>query len=1090
MAGYVRNPYNNNPYSNNRQQEHDIGQNPVPSSVSSTEAMMRNLVSSSVSTRTNLSSIQATHEQYVAYRDIQWTLELALGIGKVVTECLWTLVVEEEQTDHEQDVAAASAGLQLLAAIMEDWDDSLVYAVLIQDCGNKPTPSNHLLSLITQVSLQPTAATSSTLHGYAISGLAISWRCLDRMQQYMTIADCFQDFSMGDVEDIPWWIDEQHVQDLSALSIEALYRAFSDHDGPKQPTIEKEQYKLSVLTLVASLLRRNLLDMNIAAQVLNQYQLTQITSKLLKGIQSLNHSVLPPSSNEYTLPISLISMSVLSLLQQAPIMPADVFHSLNQTIQSTRLVENIVDFTFLSPASTPASNASSSHVSRWVIPASKRFPNGNLQYFGLHVLSSWKGCQHAAWKSVVPCLGTKINQLLEQFFSVLNQGIQTSSSVSLEKLLPGIVWLSQYFCHETRRALLSVVTNMAGNTTQSSTRTATKHLLQSLFNTLNAPSGVSPFSRLFMARLLCLLLSDRRTVATHDELSRSLWDGIDATILEMHWNTVLHHISTEDNEQPQLLAHLDLMEVLLNFGDHRQGILATINAQDVEALIYLIRPKDVRYDFSQAVNPYASNVDSETPPQNNLSRLEDASICVEYEEVKQPRGWDYTVRVSAANVLGRVAYGMAFAATNESLAVLLSRTSVAVNDFFADCMKLQYQGVVSSSSLDYSRRLFRLQVAMAVPENEEFLSNALHTSRVLQRQVGRKVRQMQKTTEQDLKEAIQAKKRVEHESQELVKQMNAQRVIFQQTLSLTKTNAVQEVRQIVTLHSMERAKAEGMVESALQEATTATAAMEDIKAEASRMNGDIDRAQNELAKANKNVDELIEKVRELQEQLDEEKTKTKNLADQIHSKQEEMESFTATLRSLQNALHQSESNVVQEQGFNRELHSNLEDLFADMCSLAQIHQYSGDLVEATEKKAQEDIAVANEKLESERKKTSKLDDKVRLLEEENDKLYRKLAKYKDRLEQERKERKEELERRKEVEHRRKRNGPVSYLNSLHTSNISDVSRQTQDMSGRQAQSTRDHRTVHRQLCDRSNPDKENVSTSYYTNVSQLRTQYK
>ena len=222
--------------------------------------------------------------------------------------------------------------------------------------------------------------------------------------------------------------------------------------------------------------------------------------------------------------------------------------------------------------------------------------------------------------------------------------------------------------------------------------------------------------------------------------------------------------------------------------------------------------------------------------------------------------------------------------------------------------------------------------------------------------------------------------------------------------------------------------------------------------------------------------------------VDEEKEKVKGYSDELSSNRQEMESFSEARRSLQNALRQSENNVLQEQEFNQELHSNLEDLFADMCSLAQIHQHSGNLVESAEEKAKHEIAAANEKLDTERKKSSKLDDKVKLLEEENDKLYRKLAKYKERLEQERKERKEEEEQRRDAEHRRKRNGPVSYLNSLHTSNISDVSRQTQ--GARQTQSTRDYRTSHRTSRDKSKANKENASTSYYTNASQLRSQYK
>ncbi|KAL3920676.1 MAG: hypothetical protein SGILL_003138 [Bacillariaceae sp.] len=1112
MSGFARNPYNtnknnnNNPYSNDKHAGGGVARSASPA-----EAMLRNLVQSP--STANVSSLQSALEQLMAHRDVQWTLDLALGLGKLLAsqlrEILLSKSLETPRTRHDNDnqTVAAAAALQLLVASMEDWDDQVLYAVLIQECGSaKLSSSNHLLALIMDLALlSQQDNTSSAFHQAAVNGVATTWRCLDRMQHYMSMVDTNRELSTCDVEDVPWWINEEQIEELSALSIESLHSAFAtdQHDGYNSRqtfAIHQEQYRLSALTLVASLLRGNLLDMTFMSQVLSQNQLSEIASKLLKGIQVLNHSVLPPSSSEYTLPIALLSMSVLTLLQQSSALPSDVFHSLNQTIQSTRLVENVVEFSFLSPASNPANDASSGHVSRWILPSSKRFPTGHLQYFGLYVMSCWKSGQQVAWKKVSQCLAGKLDRLMEQFSSVVFQDHHSSPSqnheVSLGKLLPGVVWLCHYFRHDTRRALLSIQPQASGTSSPHSqlrqdTTPSSLYLLRSLFALLDTSSRMLSSSRLSIARLLCLLLSDRRTVTTHDALSRSLWAGVDASVLEMHWSIVLQHISTEDNDQALLLSLLDVMEVLLEFGNVRHGILDKISAQDVEALIYLIKPKDVRYDFSQVFDIDALNIESETPPLNNLSRLDDASICVEQEDVKQPRGWDWTIRFSAATTLGRMSYGISSVATDESVGVLLSRTSTAVNDFVADCMKLDYQGQTVTNSLDHNRRLFRLQVLVAIPENEAFLSSVLHTSRIMQRRFNRDATTKQTQADKDRKQAILAKERADQEKQQLVKEIDSQRAFFQQSLSLAKTNTSQEARQIVSLHATERAKAEGRVEDALREAAEATVAVQHARADATRMSEEVTKAQSELAIANSNVEELNLTITILQQQLEEEKTRTKGLSDQVDTNQKEMESFSETHRSLQKALKDSEQSVVREQEYNRELHNNLEDLFADMCSLAQMYQHSGDSAESIEKKARQEIDEANKKLDSERKKNSELGTKFKLLEEECDKVYRKLAKYKEQLKQERNERKEEQEQRKEAAHRRKRNGPVSYLNSLHNSNISDSrSLQTQDKSTRQTQSTRDRRTTHRSSSDKSNHDKENASTSYYTNASQMRTQYK
>lgn len=67
---------------------------------------------------------------------------------------------------------------------------------------------------------------------------------------------------------------------------------------------------------------------------------------------------------------------------------------------------------------------------------------------------------------------------------------------------------------------------------------------------------------------------------------------------------------------------------------------------------------------------------------------------------------------------------------------------------------------------------------------------------------------------------------------------------------------------------------------------------------------------------------------------------------------------------------------------------------------------------------------AKKKLQAEHNKNEILEESELRLQRENERLLRKLARSKEKLEQERRERQEEME-------RRKRHGPVSYINQLH-----------------------------------------------------------
>ena len=934
------------------------------------------------------SSVQNIYDQLIIKRDVQWTLELAQGLGHIVA----TQIINHYKSDgsqQSQSTATPSEGmttiLQLFCVAMEDWEDHILYAVLIQDCTpSSSTSKEHktLLELLTYIVL--VIPIDQSIHRYAIIGLATAYRSLDRMNEWMLMSKTSRSFtSIGDSKtgmmDAPWWIDEKDSCQLASISFDSLYHAFCDNDefSLRQPsTICREQWKLSSLTMVACFLRYNeIMDMTSTNQTMGQDRLSEVTSKLIKGIQILNHSVLPPSSSEYTIPIALLSMTVLSLMQRSRNSSHDNFHSLNQTIQSTRLVENILEFTFLA-SSGVTNDSTSGQVSRWILPSARRFREGYLQSFGLHLISCWNNYDSAAYKVVTDILESKFHRYFENVWSSILQGMNPQS---LELHFPGILWIHMNNRQYARRILFSILEKIAAgqssydSNNDTAMATVSQKLLSSLFDMIEISSGVTYTSQLLICRFLCTLLLDRRSITTNDELSRMLWDGIGSSIVEIHWGYVLEHASTEDSQQPLLLVLMDLMEILLESENSRNSLVENMDAHNVEALIYLVQPKDVRYDFSEAANGDGLNAgeaapDLETPPLHNLSRMDDASICIEHEDVRKPKGLDYSVRLSAATMLARLAFDSSLAVPDEGTRLLFSRISTAINDFLTEYHKWEEEEISSTNSMDRTLRFFRLQIAMAKPDNEEYISNMIFTSRILRRKKMDQIMEDHKETRHQLEMTLQREKVAQEERAALLQRLNSQAVAFQQTLSRTKVNISQESRQMVSMHAAERTKAEKRARDAISQMEQAMSEIESRRAEAEELKNSAEQAQNDLSSAITKIEELNQESRNLHQQVNDEKMKASELLDEVRTGRDELRTFREQHHALKRDIHDREHVISQVEGTNHQLQNNLEDLFADMCSLAQIYQHNESQSDAIGRKNVEAIQEVNTKLEAERKK--------------------------------------------------------------------------------------------------------------------------
>ena len=1142
MASSIRNPYRNS-YRSSGIQTTMLRDSTASKTI---ETLVRNLLrnaESSADALPSIASMQALNEQLLLVRrnnenDVDgdrecWPTDLALEFGSMVENCCSRIRHGSVCVENDAPNSKAAAGafvLELLAKAMDEWEDHAFYAVLVQEnvnintgCKN-PDSGEHLLDLLKSLSVHNDK--SERICQNASICLAKAWLCLERLEEFTSLdSGNHSGGYRGENKGIPWWIAEGTTTNLlgiqSLQSLDQIYCGSKPSDEfclqQEISSVDQDQVKVSLLTILVILLRYQVMELSlspvasdisasssIGGCIIPKGKLSQLISKLIKEIQILNHSVLSPSSSEYTLPIAILSMSVLSLLQRSLASSGNdsLFQSLNQTIQSTGLVENLVQFVFF----PSAEHGGIAAAPRWAaMTSSNRFRTGCLRSFGFRLFSCWSFCDNAAWKVLVANLEPKLDALIHSFWSTVLDS-ETSHPPrngysKLEEQLPRILWLYLYMRSHARIKLSSFLESIlrdCKDITESFTskEMAPRKLIQSLFGFLRISSGTSYSHRMMVARLLRILLSDRRILSSNDELSRTFWEAIDEAIVEDYLQVVLEHACTNDADQPLLLALVDTMEILLEHSNSCNCLVEKMDAHNLEALIYLIKPNNIRYDFVPGTEEDVADMDTETPPLHNLSRMDETSICIEHEETKKPRGLDHLIRLSVATSLAHLAYGSSVAPPNESIGLLVSRISTVVNDFLVEHHAMIEKGANAQNdgngmtSMDQIKRFARFQYRISTPENEDFLSTTLLTSMMLRRQIVLKHVEVQNETQQKLQMTLKRERKAQEEKTRLMQQLLNQSILFQREMSRAKTNLTQDTRQLVSMHASERSMAEERSRRLRKQTEEATFELERVKT-------DLQNAREELQTTRSTIEELHSTTGSLKQQVQDEKAKAEEIVNKAEANRETIQSFEEKCDDLQTAIEEREDVISRVEDTNQNLQDNLEDLFADMCSLAQIYQHNENQEESQKLKSSKEMEALNQKLAQERRSNKEFTSKIVDIEEENEKLYRKLGKYKDRLEQERRGRREELDRRKEEEQKRKRNGPVSYLNSLHTSSSSSAFDNDRSRSTRSSKNlpSQYKRSVHEKESslgksrDRSAYEKENSSGNHRSGTSQRRAKY-
>ena len=537
------------------------------------------------------------------------------------------------------------------------------------------------------------------------------------------------------------------------------------------------------------------------------------------------------------------------------------------------------------------------------------------------------------------------------------------------------------------------------------------------------------------AALLRTLLSDRRSKITHDELSRSLWASLDVTFpIDKLIDGILKLASSESTSeracQPLLVGMMDVLELLVSYPEGNRSSLLERNTERIESLIEMMsaRPES-NIDLSLSME----EINDHTPTANNLSRIDESHISLlepVAEPSKPPTGLEDTIRIAAATVLVHMADGASMT-TESTVAIWRTRIRTAVLDFIST---IRLHGRRQASA-NMKRRLFHLQAVLASSstENEDVIASSLIDEDLLCRRERDDNAQQLIDCQRQLDEARAQVKELEAERDKYKKAVRLQVATFDRDIQRSKSKAILEASQLVEVHAAERRAAENRAEACVRRAKH----IEELQKEAESC---IEEFKSLEANAKQQLHDLERKLKATQDELqqqrtlvDEQKRRCSDQVKELSNYKDRLQIVEGEHKTTRSHLSASQAALNETNTAYNKLADDLEETFSQLSLLAQAYQTKEDEITSIVEKKDRAIQEARRSADSELRRNDDLEATERHLQFENDRLTKKLERAKQKLEDERNLQQEESD-------RRKRHGPVSYINQLHTSTTSAASR--------------------------------------------------
>jgi regulator of replication initiation timing len=550
----------------------------------------------------------------------------------------------------------------------------------------------------------------------------------------------------------------------------------------------------------------------------------------------------------------------------------------------------------------------------------------------------------------------------------------------------------------------------------------------------------------YSAALLCTLLSDRQEVATNDELSRAIWSAMSSFPLERLVDGIVKLSLSSRACQPLLLHVMDTVELLMCYVEPGGSSFLELGSQRVESLVDTMRKTGVSVDAAADQNTSMLDEEEDTPQLSNVSRPGGSSTPSQAETLSFS-GLDRSIRMAAATILGRMTSGP-FASLDERSLQLQLHIHSALHGYVSG---LGAEIVNHGASYNLNCRSVRLYSLLA-SLSKEFESQI---ASVLSNVDGSRRKQLQdrqqdlRKCERDVNEARMQARAYAAEKTKYKNAVRSQAVLLERDRAHIVKQASIRAEQLVKVHFSERAKAEARLEQVAGRANQAESLREEAERQAKASREAEEKAKDELQDALAKLEETQKALDERRDQEEDRKAEMEQARQELEDAREELEDLNARFECAQKELQQSKRELSGTKDAYGQLQDELEVVFSNLSALAQIYEIKESEVVSIVEQKDRAIQEARRQSEEEIQRAGELVENQTRLELENERLKKKLARAKEKLETER-------QKRHEDEARRKRSGPVSYINQLHKSSSSD----RMERSDRKALSSRDNSRSH------------------------------
>jgi hypothetical protein len=490
--------------------------------------------------------------------------------------------------------------------------------------------------------------------------------------------------------------------------------------------------------------------------------------------------------------------------------------------------------------------------------------------------------------------------------------------------------------------------------------------------------------------------------------------------------------------QPLIVGMMEVLELLVSYPEGSRSSLLETHTERVESLIEIMSLRaGINVDMSLSME----EMNEETPPVNNLSRLDESQVSLAPAEAPASEGLDDTIRIAAASVLVRMACGDA---SEDAETLWQKRIRTAVMDFSST---FRFYGHPQACA-DMRRRVFHVQVILAKlsVENEDLISSSLAAEDLTCRRERYDYAQKVLDYQRELDEARSHVKQLTAERDGYKKAIRLQAAAYKKSLHWIKSKATAEASQLVEVHVSERSAAEKRANECLRQ----TNHLEELQEENERR---IDEYRSSEAQSRHELSEIAAKLKDAHQELqhqralvDNHKRRSADHAEELSGLASRLQSMEGEHKATRGQLSASQATLEKTKAANHKLHDDLEETFAQLSFLAQAYQSKEDEITAFVEKKDQAVQEARRNADLERRRNDELEANERHLQFENGRLTKKLTRAKEKMEEVRNQRHEESQ-------RTKRHAPVAYINQLHTSTTSEASRRAQ-LSGKSSREER------------------------------------